>query len=463
MTTTADIQPLIDQQVNIALARLNFWEFCLFYDEEFFTKRQFLKQIADGFQTVYDEYTEGRAIKVSASMPPRAGKSFITSLFCAWWLGKLPEHSVMRNTCTDRLYTKFSYDVRNIVRSDKFRQVFPKAILSKDKTNVDGWNLETAKQVSYFGAGVGGTIIGFGANLAVSDDLYKDMIAALSENVQEGTAMWKQSAHNSRMEKNCPEIFIGTRWTKRDEIGKAIEEGKIDIQITIPALTEDGQSFCEDVKSTAEYLKIKEETDEEIFEAEYQQNPIEIKGLLFPPSQLKYFSPDKLRGLQAEFKYMPVDPADTTDNTSAPTCELYGTGIYVTGVLFNNHGTDITIPDLIERIIAQKLNKVEIEGISAWRLFGAEVRNKVQERYEDCEIRIIKAVAGSKDVRIQQWSAFIKNHFYFLEEQYWTPEYRKFMKELTSYLREGKSKKDDAPDSLSIGAKFFQANFSYLW
>jgi hypothetical protein len=79
------------------------------------------------------------------------------------------------------------------------------------------------------------------------------------------------------MEKNCPEIFIGTRWSKSDVIGKAIEDGLIDRQITIPALI-NGKSFCEAVKSTEEYLKIKDDTDEEIWEAEYQQNPIEIKG-----------------------------------------------------------------------------------------------------------------------------------------------------------------------------------------
>ena len=44
-----------------------------------------------------------------------------------------------------------------------------------------GWSLEAARQVSYFGASVGGTVIGFSASmLAMTDDLYKSLEDALS-------------------------------------------------------------------------------------------------------------------------------------------------------------------------------------------------------------------------------------------------------------------------------------------
>lgn len=442
-------------------AKDHFWLFCRYYDWEFFEKRQFLKEIALAFQEVYDEYKKGNAIKVSASMPPRSGKSYITSLFCAWWLGKFPEHSVMRNACTSTLYRKFSYDVRAVIRSGKYREVFPEIEMADDKQNLDGWSLTTSKQVGYFGAGVGGTIIGFGASIAMTDDLYKDMADALSETVQEGVSLWKQSAHNSRMEKNCPEIYIGTRWTMRDEIGKAIDKGEIDIEVMIPAITDEGESFCDDVKSTAEYLKIKHETDEEIWLAEYMQQPAELKGLLFPKSGLKTFKPTDLRG-KPEYRFSAVDPADTGgDDTSAPFCDLYGKGVYVTSVIYNNHGTDETIPNLVARIVKQKLNYVEVEGVSAWVLFAKEVRKKVQEKHPDCTVRVLKNTAN-KQTRILAASAWIRNHVHFLEEEFWDADYRKFMKVLTSYLRSGSSK-DDAPDSLAMVYAFFQKTFPHLW
>jgi predicted phage terminase large subunit-like protein len=458
MTTEQDIQPLIDEQVNRALAKLNFWEFVLYYDQEFFEKRKFLKPVANALQVLFEKFSQGIAIKVAISMSPRAGKSYIVSLFCAWFLGKFPELCVMRNTVTSHLYNKFSYDVRDIIKSKRFQNVFPTARLAEDKQNIAGWALTSSKQGAYFGGGVGTNIIGFGANLAITDDLYSGFEQALSETYSEKVMQWKQGSHDSRKEKSCPEIFIGTRWSKNDVIGKAIEAGDIDIEIKIPALIE-GRSFCEDVKSTEEYMKIKADVDETIWEAEYMQEPIEAKGLLFPKSELKFFSP---MSIEPEFRYCAVDPADKGfDDTSAPFCDLIGKGIYVTDVIYNNHGTDITIPNLVEKLIEKKVNNAEIEGVSAWILFGKDVRTKVQDRYQDCEIRIIKNTAN-KQTRILAQSAFIKNHFYFLEEEYWDQDYRKFMKVLTAYMREGSSK-DDAPDSLAMASAYFMRQFSHLW
>lgn len=107
----------------------------------------------------------------------------------------------MRNTCTATLFRKFSYDARNIVRSKKYKQAFPDIQLADDKQNIDGWNLITSKQVAYFGSGVGGTIIGFGANIAITDDLYRNLDDAIIGTYNESVIRWKESAHDSRKEK----------------------------------------------------------------------------------------------------------------------------------------------------------------------------------------------------------------------------------------------------------------------
>lgn len=370
--------------------------------------------------------------------------------------------------CTYFKYRRSKPDVNHIPYPEFIRVyhtlnyllLFPSIELAPDKQNIDGWSLTTSKQGAYFGGGVGTNIIGFGANLAITDDLYSGFDQALSEVYNEGVFRWKQGSHDSRKEKHCAEIYIGTRWSKNDVIGEAIESGKVEQEITIPALDENGQSFCEEVKTTEEYLKIKRDVDESIWLAEYQQQPAEIEGLLFPAGELKYFDPISL---EPEHKYLAVDPADLGgDDTAAPFCYLFGNGIYVTDVLYNNHGTDINIPALVEKILAKKLNRVDIEGVSAWQLFAKEVRLKVNERYEDCEIRITKAHTN-KQTRILSFSAFIRNHFYFLKEEHWTPDYRKFMKVLTAYMREGKSKRDDAPDSLAMAAAYFMQSFSHLY
>ena len=198
-------------------AKNDFWSYCLYYDPKFFSRRLFLKHVADAFTRVYDSYQDGVIRRLAVSMPPRAGKSYISSLFIAWMLGHFPEESVMRNCCSDTLYNKLSYDTRDIVRSSRFKEIFPDIQLRGDKQNVHGWSLEAARQVSYFGAGVGGTVIGFGASmLAMTDDLYKSLEDALSDTNNEKVWSWKQGTHDSRIEGNCCSIDIGTRWSATD-------------------------------------------------------------------------------------------------------------------------------------------------------------------------------------------------------------------------------------------------------
>src|SRR3972149_9852182 len=96
--------PISPQQVKSELCLRYFWNFCLHSDFDFFTKRSFLQEVADSFQKIYS----GEIKTIGISTPPRTGKSYITSLYCAWWLGKNPTKCIMRNTVTATLYNKFS-------------------------------------------------------------------------------------------------------------------------------------------------------------------------------------------------------------------------------------------------------------------------------------------------------------------------------------------------------------------
>jgi predicted phage terminase large subunit-like protein len=463
----AELKKALDQEINRRLAWMDFWEYCLYMDVEFFCDRPFLKEVAAAMMWLYTEYSEGRPRRISVSMPPRAGKSYITSLFCSWWLGKLPMLSVMRNSCTHDLYVKFSYDVRKIVRGEKFKEVFPEAVLSPDKQNVMKWNLVTSKQVAYFGNGVGGNIIGFGANLAINDDLYPGIEEALSENYNESVHRWKEGDHDSRKELNCPEIYIGTRWRKDDVIGRAIERGRIHKQIKISAMfiDENGDlhSFCENVKTTEEYLEIKHDIDESIWEAEYQQEPIESKGLMFAKDQLKFVDMSAVNWKRTEYKFLFVDPADTGgDDLSAPHCYLIDDRIYVRRVIYNQEGTDVNEPAITELLIDTATNACDIEGNSAWYLLGNAIRAAVNAEFDDCDIRIIKNTTN-KNTRILAEAAFIKNHFYFDINYEKNKQYNAFMKNLTSYLKTGGNKHEDAPDSAAGAAKHFKIKFPTLF
>lgn len=451
-----EIKPILRQA-----ARGNFWAFCCYYDWDFFhDKRRFLKDIAIAFQYVIDEYKNGNALKVSVSMPPRAGKSYITSLYSAYWLTTFPELSVMRNTCTSTLYDKFSYDTRAIIRNIKFKEVFPNIELAVDKQNLDGWNLKTSKQCAYFGAGVGGTIIGFGANLAITDDLYKSMQDALSSNRIDFVRMWKESAHDSRKEKNCPEIFIGTRWVKNDIIGESIDGGKIDINIKIPALI-DGNSFCEDVKTTPEYLEIQQTIDESVWNAEYMQDPLNPKGRLLPLSELTFADTSNIPEENIIYRVAFGDPADKGgDKFSMPfihVAEIEGKiCCFVKDVIHNTAGIEANAPRVIEKSHEYGIDNLifEVNGV------GLAALLLVKPILLDNQKLIPWNSKVQKETRIQSHYEFVKKFFIFDKSYESNPEYKLYITDLTSYQKEGDNKhKIDAIDSCCLAAHIIKTKY----
>lgn len=431
-------------------------------DFEFFhEKRRFLKNVALLFQEVIDEYRKGNSINVSISMPPRAGKSYITSLFSAFWLSQFPELSVMRNTCTERLFQKFSYDTRAIIRSDKFKEIFSNIELAQDKQNLNGWNLTTSKQVGYFGAGVGGTIIGFGANIAITDDIYKSMQDALSANTDENVKMWKQSAHDSRKEKNCPEIFIGTRWTKNDVIGEAVDSNKINKSVIIPALI-DNESFCEDVKSTSEYLKIKSEIDNMVWLAEYMQDPTNPEGLLIPFDKLKWIDKSLITDQHIVYRFSVIDPANTGgDKFSQPFIYVIFTetmfAAYIADVLHNTDGIEINCERIPQKVIDHNIENLPVES-NGLGLAAVILLKKILPEF--CKLMPFTS-SVNKDARVLSNFEFILRYFYFDKEKYETnKEYNQFVKDLTSFTKEGDNKhKKDAIDVCASAAHILKIKY----
>ena len=442
------------QMLRNELSRRSLWEFCMAYDNNFFVNRPFLKEIADAFQEI-----EEKTIKsLSVSMPPRAGKSYITSLFCAWTIGKNPTKSVMRNTCTATLFLKFSYDVRAIVKSDKYRSIFPNVSLSDDKSNLQGWNTNTSKQVGYFGAGVGGTIIGFGAsNVAITDDLYRGIEDALSDTVNDRINQWKESTHDSRFESGCARIDIGTRWSLNDVIGRNIESKIYDKSIIVSAMTDAGESFCEDVLTTAEYIEKKKRTAPEIWEAEYQQQPVDMKGRLF--NNLNFLSKEefaeitKSNPIEGCLGY--VDVSDQgTDYTSVAICAIVKKQLFIVDYLMTRDNTDITIPQTAAMLDKWNVSYCRVESNSMGAMFSRQLQT--QTRTKILQVHNTQ----NKITRIIMASAHIMNSMIFIRNG--DNQSELFIQNVLSFSKEGKNKNDDAPDCLSGLSIFVQSMFKKL-
>ena len=422
-------------------------------DHEFFSTRPFLKDVAIAFQKV----EEGSIKSLSVSMPPRAGKSYITSLFCAWRLGRNPTTSVMRNTCTATLYLKFSYDVRAIIKNERFTEIFPEIRLSDDKKNLQGWNLQQSKQVGYFGAGVGGTIIGFGTTLGITDDLYRGIEDAMSDTTNDRIIQWKQATHDSRFESGCSRIDIGTRWSLKDVIGQNTEQGIYDQTIVIPALNDQGESFCDEVMTSEEYQAKKKHTAPEIWSAEYMQEPVDVGGRLF--SDMKYIDPEEYKeisqakGIEGSIAY--IDVADQgADYTAMAIISVVGGQLYLVDYIYNRENTDITIPLCAGMLEKYKVSYCRVESNSMGAMFSRHL-----QRITSSKILQVSNTTN-KDTRIIMQSAWLQNMVTYLRRD--TRDCNLFIESVLSYSKDGKNKNDDAPDCLAGLSIFTQSMFKKL-
>jgi predicted phage terminase large subunit-like protein len=438
----------------IVVARNNFWEFCKYIDPaQYNDSRPHLKLVAQELQDV----TDGKTMRLGISLPPRGGKSYIASDWCAWMLGRNPMGSIMRNTYAATLAEKFSKDIRDgILVSPKYRKVFPEIKLSKKNTAVDAWSLAGNTQPSYFCAGVGGAITGFGCKTAaILDDPIKNIEEALSEITIEAVWNWYTSTHLSRLETGCPEILIATRWSKKDPIGRLTDPDSEFYDpnmrvIVIPALDSEGKSFCEAVKTTEEYHEIRRITDPFIWEAEFMQNPIEEKGLLFPPSELKRFSLyDKDKRTLKEPDGV-VGYTDTADLGSDFLCSLigerHGEFTYITDVVFSQDGVELTEPKVADLIFRNKCMYEEIESNNGGRQYARNIKRLLDEKNYQCSINS-RTNTKNKPTRIITQAGYIKEYFKFRDDYLPGSDYDKFFRQLTGYVKLGRNTHDDACDA----------------
>jgi predicted phage terminase large subunit-like protein len=314
-------------------------------------------------------------------------------------------------------------------------------------------------QPSYFCAGVGGPITGFGCNLlAILDDPIKNIEEALSEITINNVWNWYTSTHMSRFETGCPEIHIATRWSKKDPIGRLTdpysEEFDPNVKvIKISALDNNGQSFCEKVKTTEEYHKIQNITEDFIWQCEFMQEPIEEKGLLLPMSELNRFTMSEIKGRTFDAV---IGYTDTADEGTDYLCSVIGMKkgdyTYITDVVYTQDPVEVTEPLVAQMIIDTAADEMKIESNAGGKSFALNV-DKLIKGKSYCQVEF-EPTTQNKETRILMNAGYIKSYFYFRSDYQPGSEYDKFLRAVTSYVRLGKNKHDDANDAITGLAEY---------
>ncbi|CAB4126494.1 hypothetical protein UFOVP74_48 [uncultured Caudovirales phage] len=451
-----------------------------------------------------DRVYSGQCTRLLITVPPRYGKTeTAVKHFIAHGLALNPAALFIHLSASAPLALENSEGAKDIVKSPSYQQLYPLVQIKDGSDSKAKWYTTAGGGV--YAASASGQVTGFGAGktdvAGAEDD--EDLMAAIGELEQkEGFAgalviddpikaddadseikrqrvnrRWPNTIKSRLNSKKTPVIVIMQRLHEEDMIGflQKTEPGVWEI-INLPALYEDenGELTCLDPsKHTVEDLiAMRDNADEEtrvMFQRQMQQNPTPREGLLFPKDELNYFNPasvDVKGMMQHCFAY--IDPANEGgDDLSMPIFCLIGDKVYIPDVVYNQDGTDINEGACAEMILDYRAKAVNVEGNSAWYLFGNQVEARINSRNHYPEYRTIKNITN-KHTRILANASFIRRHFIFRSDwETYTPQYRRFMENIFQYRKkqEGadKNKHDDAPDSLVGGAVFYQSDYGHIW
>lgn len=434
-------------------------------DKKFYLpRRHYLRRYVEGYQ----EVLEGKLDFLSISMPKRCGKSQLGINFTNMLSGKFPDRSTLMEGTGDDLVQSFYKGCLEYIQQPNdyhFYDIFPESKLIQTNADTKVINLlHKSRFPTVMCRSIDARQVGLSeaTNLLYLDDCVEGREEA--KNRQRLDDKWEVISGDiiGRAIEGTPIVICGTRYSLYDPIGHLQEEmqkqGKRCKIIETPALDpvtdESNFEYIREGRKvfTTQYFRDQREMlSAEQFESEFQQQPFEAKGILFPEASLnRYFElpvdrePDSIIAV--------CDTADKgADYCSMPIAAVYGDEVYIVDVVFDDSPPEVTKPECAKALMDNLVVAGTFESNNAGTYFARDVQQILTDRKYVCNIRT-KRTISNKQTRIEFASDNIIKHFYFKDPSLYArnSQYAMFMKQVTTYTRSGKVPHDDAPDSLSL-------------
>lgn len=447
------IDERIKRQAKRELARREFFYFCNLMASDFYKpERQYLVELCEALQSFYEDE---KAKVLIINEPPRHGKSRTASLFVEWVLGRNPAEKIMTGSYNNILSATFAKNVRNAIQEVKaddnitvYSDIFPNVRIKRGDAAMDMWSLDGGYN-SYLATSPSGTATGFGCSLLIIDDIIKNAEEAYNETAKEKSWLWFTNTMLSRLEEGGKILIIMTRWASDDLAGRAIEHfGEAAKVITMKALQPDGTMLCDEILSRRSYEEKVRAMGADIASANYQQEPIDLKGQLYSSFKTYDRIPVDINGnplFTAIWNY--TDTADTgSDYLCSIVYGVYNGEAYVLDLLYTKDAMEETEPATAAMLYRNDVNVADFESNNGGRGFARQVRRILQDTYKSNKT-VINTFAQTKNkaARILSNSTWVMEHIYFPTN--WKDRWPEYYRAMTRYQREGKNANDDAQDA----------------
>jgi hypothetical protein len=239
-----------------------------------------------------DAFVKKEIKNLMVFMPPQHGKSELVSRrLPAFLLGKNPSLKIIGASYSADLSRQFNRSVQRIIDDKPYQNVFPdtqlnqKNVVSNARDSVlrNADIFETIKYKGFYKCvGVGGSLTGTPADIAIIDDPVKDAIEATSQTYQARTWEWYTDVLKTRLHNNSQILLTMTRWDEYDLAGRILKKEKGWEVLKLEGVKRH-ENHSDDPRKTGEplwgerhslerLLEV-EQTSERTFLSLYQQDP----------------------------------------------------------------------------------------------------------------------------------------------------------------------------------------------
>ena len=436
------------------LARREFWEYCKFTSPDFYKEdRTFLKDFANKLQWFIEEAEQQIMV---VNMPPRHGKSRTATKFVQWLFGKYKQSvKVMTGAYNENLSSTFAKQVRDTIAEKQtlgvtvYNDIFPDTKIKYGEASMSKWALEGSAQANYLATSPSGTATGFGCNIMILDDTIKNVEEAYNANKLQQLIDWFTNTMLSRTENGFKLIIIMTRWCNDDLAGFILANYENVVHINYKAVQDDGTMLCEDILSKADFALKTKNMNKDIVLANYQQEPIDVKGRLYTSIKTYKEIPKDESG-KPLFKYI-LNYTDTADEGSDFLCSIcygmYEDTYYILDVLYTKDGMEITEPEAARMLTRNNVGVAAIESNNGGRGFARNVERECRQMGNNHTVIRWFHQSQNKKARILSNSTSVMNNVLFPVN--WQDRWAEFATDIMKYQKEGQNAHDDAPDALT--------------
>ena len=416
-----------------------------------------------------DDVIDGRIKKLIINIAPRYSKTeLVVKNFISYGLAINPSAKFLHLSYSDDLANDNSEEVRDIVKSEEYRRVFPYVDIKKTSDAKRKWY--TTKGGGVYATSAGGQVTGFGAGAVdderglskaleefapsskfagalIIDDPVKPEDAISDIPREKVNQRFETTIRNRVNSRNTPIIIIMQRLHEHDLCGYLMETepGEWTV-LSLPAIVyEDGkEKALWEFKHTLEELHRMRRVDSYVFETQYMQNPTPMEGLMYGKFKTYETVPITNRAIRKNY-------TDTADTGSDYLCSIdyvdTEIGNFILDVLFTQKEMEFTEPETAKMLTKDQISKANIESNNGGRGFARNVEKQMRIIGNPKTQVSWFHQSKNKEVRIFTRSSEVMNLTYFPAD--WERRWPEFASQLKTYRKKGKNAHDDASDALT--------------